>query len=731
MMDYRWQPTGISGGGGMETPSISPHDPNLMLLNCDMSGAYRSTEGGARWEMIHWAQLTGCPFCAAVFHPVDADVIFAAHSYAATLRVSRDRGVTWQPIGEGLPGNLRRLAINPVEPAVMLAATREAVYRSADGGARWERCAGFAGEALGIVFDHHSGCWIAATATGVFRSMDGGASWQPHGTGLAECRLAAFAGGSHQESGICRLYCWTVEGAVFRSLDGGATWAHCANLPVRQGYEGYARWLLVSEANPEIVYAVRPDFSAEDTVRRSADSGSSWQQVAFCDKTDPRFNLPANYITDYFLPRSLWGWSTCGAAIDPSNPDHLMFDHYCSLFITKDGGQSWQAGDVHAAPDSRWVNNGLVITTTWHYYFDPFQHDRRYICYTDLGLFRSEDAGKTWGWHRDIGANVYEIAFDPEVPGRMWAALSQVHDIPNNNIVVGSHTADGYGCVGYSEDSGDSWSERNLGQTVSDSSWPEWATGEDYSARRGLPVAPVTSVILDSRSPADSRTLYASVWQHGVFRSTDGGLTWSPRAQGLGAPGVNMRVCRLRVHADGTLFCVVTGRQVDGRLIREGVGLYRSADGGGSWQEITTGLDIRWTTDFDVDPRDSRVIYLGVCDDPGRDAKEGGLYKTIDGGQAWTRIARKSSLHFGATVRPDKPDWVYLTLTYNDAASPPLWLSKDAGTNWEPFENYPFCSAHRVHVDPEDDGTIYVTSYGGSVWKGPAEPEQNTAQDMP
>jgi hypothetical protein len=52
-----WQPIGISGGGGMFTPAISPADPNLMMLNCDMSAAYISEDGGRNWRMIGHAQL--------------------------------------------------------------------------------------------------------------------------------------------------------------------------------------------------------------------------------------------------------------------------------------------------------------------------------------------------------------------------------------------------------------------------------------------------------------------------------------------------------------------------------------------------------------------------------------------------------------------------------------------------------------------------------------------------
>ncbi len=48
----RWEPVGLSGGGGMFTPAISPADPNLMMLNCDMSAAYLSSDGGTSWHRI-------------------------------------------------------------------------------------------------------------------------------------------------------------------------------------------------------------------------------------------------------------------------------------------------------------------------------------------------------------------------------------------------------------------------------------------------------------------------------------------------------------------------------------------------------------------------------------------------------------------------------------------------------------------------------------------------------
>lgn len=755
-MTSAWQPVGLSGGGGMFTPAISPHEPGLILINCDMSGSYRSDDGGRSWSLIPWHQLTGCPFCAPAFHPAKPEVVFAAHSYAATLRVSRDRGQSWSPVGTGLPGDLRAIAIDPQHPERMIVGGKHGIFRSLDAGGSWTKVfePGPEREPTHVAFDRAPApadrrIVLVASRHSMHRSDDGGTTWRdvtPALSGGASERIAsivAFASVHDASAGRLTAYAWAYSAAaleakapamatthLLRSDDAGASWELASTIELPAGWAtGGHHFLLACDADPRRLYAVLPLNLPTGTVRRSDDRGRTWRSIANTDKSDPGFNQPVDYCSAYFLPRSIVGWAICNAFIDPRNPDRLAFAHYCHLHETRDGGRTWQGLDVRVAPGHppmgehtllprfEWISTGLVVTTTWNYYVDPFDRDRHTIAYTDLGMAQSTNAGRTWVWRRETGPNTYEMAWDPDVKGRVWAALSSVHDIPNNNIVLGGHWhGGGTGCVGYSEDHGQTWSGRNAGLPGGDDS----SRAYDWSIPT-MADAPVTSIVLDPRSPRDRRRLFASLFERGVFRSDDGGLSWRSASRGLGHVGEspNLRACRLKIHADGSLFCVVTGNLVEGRLARPGVGLFRSDDAGDSWRDLTAALDLRWACDFDVDPRDSRVIYLGVCDDSTAGREDGGLFKTENGGGTWRRIARKSSRHFGATVDPDRPEIVYMTLNYNDAKEPALWISRDAGKNWSPIEGFPFCSVHRVAFDPFDAGVIYVTTYGASVWRGP------------
>jgi photosystem II stability/assembly factor-like uncharacterized protein len=705
----------------MYMPAISPADPRLMLLGCDMSGSYRSTDGGRTWEMIHHRQLSETTAVRPIWHPTDPGIAFAASGRRGPLKVTRDRGKTWSVVPGG-PAEVEAIGVDPGRPELMVVGGGGELSRSADGGGSWKRVGAYRGQILGFHFDQTSPprdrTTFAATDRGILRSDDCGQSWRELGGGFATGQILSFAGGSRREGDTCVLYCsiearrvnGRIEGGIYRSDDRGATWTRAMGQGIdsqTKAEERNARrpaqyeFVLTTDAEPSRLYA---SLGSDGRVFRSDDRGAKWREILFHSMSSPRFNIGPNYSIDE--PGS-GGDVISGFGINPADPDLVVVADWMDCYITRDGGKTWEAAHTRSAEapgrrgkGMRWIHTGLVVTTVWHYYIDPYQPDRHYIAYTDIGYARSTDAGKTWYWQtgKPLRNTTYELAFDPATPGKIWAAFADLHDIPNYNVIIGSHYHPrASGGVGISTDFGVTWKDTS----------------------KGLPAKPITSIVVDPRSPKASRTLYASAFEAGVFKSADGGRSWTEASNGLGAAGVNVRACRIIVHPDGTLFCLVTALRKDRRFVADGPGLYRSADGGKSWEWINRSRHLLWPKDYDVDPRDSRVIYLGASD-AGPGNEQGGLYKTTDGGQTWDRVARKGGDCFGATVDPRRPDRVYLCIN-EGGEGPGLWLSRDAGRTWTALEGMPFRNAQRVTFDPRDDSIIYVSTFGGSVWRGPAE----------
>jgi photosystem II stability/assembly factor-like uncharacterized protein len=731
---FSWEPVGLSGGGGMFAPAISPADPNLMMLNCDMSAAYISEDGGHHWRMIHHAQLRSDTQCRPGFHPSDPNVIYA--SSGGRLRVSRDRGRTFVPLGnlkESLSGEI---AIHPCDPNTMLVGTRNGrCWLSHDAGTTWTVCPGPQGRVIGFHFDRtgNGRSMFAATDKAIWRSEDGGQTWTQKTDGLPWKDLQGFAGGSDPVGNITRLYCTVprkeengaLRGGVYCSRDRGETWQSAMGRGINTDTTKADQWaygsiaqyrqVLTTDARPRTVYVTNTSTGFHpphhETVYRSDDGGKSWRATYFQDPRFQQYNVAPNYVTASAGQSFKGGDTPFGAAICNSDPNRLLLV-WSQSYITHNGGDSWFNGDTYPAPGQKagpgcaWVCTGLVVTTTWDYYIDPFDPSRHYIAYTDIGFARSVDAGKTWiWWDKSSWApwrnTCYEIAFDPEVPGKMWGAFSDVHDIPNDNIISERHGHNGPGGVCLSRDFGASWRHE----------------------AQGMPLRPVTSIVLDPRSPKEARTLYAGVFLEGVYKSIDDGKTWTLKKDGLGHPQ-NMRVSRIILHQDGTLFAMVCAmRLARGEPLRgEGVGLYRSRDGAETWEKVNAARLFLYPKDFAVHPHNSNILLVGTCD-AGWGDESGGLYRTEDGGRTWQCIGREGRQTFGGYFHPRHESWLYMTLT-EGAPAAGLWLSRDNGQTWQAFNDLPFSNIQRIAFDPSDDDRMYVTTFGGSIWRGPVVPHK-------
>jgi len=749
----KWTPVGLCGGGGLYNPAVSPHDPKMMMVESDMGGRYISRDGGRTWRMIHYRQIgsavRGAP---PLIHPTRPGLIYALSGYqAARIYVSRDAGKTWRPLSNNRQpraGVITRFFVDPDHPERLFIGTAEGDVLFTDNeGGKWRQAEGIRGRVFRFAADRTDPkgrrVYFVGTPAGVFRSDDGGESFKLKAEGLPSGRrVTGFAGGSDGKRTIlyATVSCWLAEGklagGVYVSTDGAETWRRCMNPKINVQTQRTSRWakgdlpqyshVLTNDANPRRAYVYCGGTSYfppnHSTIYRTDDAGGSWTDVFFGDPRFERFNLGLDWMMSYMGQSWIGGPSRM--EISPVDPDVVMRTDGMFMFFTTDGGRSWLPGHAVKATeatedaDVTWRNNGLVNTTTWHYYVDPHEPSRHYIAYTDIGFARSFDGGLTWRWwgpgkkHTERSGfplpsgwtnTCYELAFDPDRPGKMWGAFSGHHDIPNeNSIWRGTGRSRLKGGLARTEDFGVTWKP----------------------LRNGLPEAPTLSVVVDPSSPEGRRVLYAAVYDHGVYKSTDDGESWLRKSRGLGHPD-NMRICRLHLHPDGTVFALITGMRVpaNGPFTTKGVGLYRSRDGAETWEMVNRGYLLVYPKDFGVDPSDSRVIYVGACDGPRGEPRQGGLHRTTDGGKTWTLVMRRRATHFGAYFHPARPGWIYATSCgWSDAPEGPLWVSTDNGRSWRPFTGLPFANTNRVDFDPTDDSVIYVTTFGGSVWKGPARP---------
>ena len=175
-------------------------------------------------------------------------------------------------------------------------------------------------------------------------------------------------------------------------------------------------------------------------------------------------------------------------------------------------------------------------------------------------------------------------------------------------------------------------------------------------------------------------------------------------------------------HADGTLFAMICAKRPAYRkpLMPEGVGLYRSTDAAETWQKVSATETLLYPKDFTVHPDYSDIILIGACDSSWED-ESGGLWRTTDGGRSFQRIGRRARQTFGGYFHPNHEGWIYMTLT-EGAAGAGLWLSRDNGRQWNAFHDLPFSNIQRVVLDRADGRRMYVTTFGGSVWRGPITP---------
>ncbi|MEP6952195.1 MAG: hypothetical protein ABI863_23085 [Ginsengibacter sp.] len=762
-----WKVIGPGGGGGVFLPKISPFDENLVLTHCDMTGAYISHNGGADWRMLNlWTVPNDFEF-----DPVNPNTIYIAtmgyrHSEdrgsgLSILYRSEDKGEHWRIIypdvgkaksavklqgSDQLPseiiegafdGSIQKVKVDPSDNRkIYLGLTPLQSYigadkknrdsstvmlvLSGDHGKSWKLIAKLRGQNVKAIFPGgegaNSGEVIVFTESACFQIAENTGKIVELPIPVRE--VIAVAGGKNTfyiQSDFQKEN-EEIKGGMFVSKDRGRNWAQvnngllkdCAANKLPDLRHGFA----VCETRPEVAYlsTVNPTVGDKGgidevfSIYKTINSGSNWEPVLLASSQRGFItkNFKGSWMERSFDPG--WMGSPIDLGVAPRNPD-VCFGGDARGFKTVDGGKTWEQAYSHIMPDSSSASNGLDVTTCYGVHFDPFDKNHFFVCYTDIGLFHTFNGGVSW-FHsitnvpRDWQNTCYQIEFDPKIKGKVWSVWANAHDLPREKM-FGRGSFDHFsGGVAVSNDDGHSWNKSNT----------------------GIPENSIcTNILLDPATPVNSRTLYVSVFDKGVYKSTDGGNNWENKNNGLGD---NLFAWQMRRDAKGRLFVLCSRGHRNGQEVKGEI--FFSDDHAETWTRLTLPENVTGPHDLLIDPVKPNIMYVSCWPRTiaGKDVS-GGVIKTEDGGTTWKRVFDESIRVNSAGMDPKQPNKIYIN-TFQNAA----WRSEDYGETWKRIEGYRFKWGQRAIPDIIHPGMLYLTTYGGSVFYGPADGVPNAFEDI-
>lgn len=603
----RWTPFGPAGGDASSVV-VDPGDASSIWI---VSGGsvHKSTDGGASWR----SSSRGLP---ARVEFLVGDPGRPASLYAMTrsraghpgVYRSDDGGGLWRrmPAGGAEFLTLRLLAAGPGESpggrGVLWAGTLDALWRSRDGAVSWQKVLRPAfGSFVSVAPDPvHPGTVYAATFFLRYRTTDGGETWQElpavPGGPLPAVNVLAVAPSDPQVVYQSGLSVPPDNPNTYRSRDGGATW---------QGpFPFSGDRLVVDPLDPSLVYG----GNSIEGVFVSHDGAETWSRATA--------GLPG---FDIFFGGIL------GFAGLPGRSGSALVATGKGLFLTEDAGATWRAP----------VERGLHTDPATLFLIDPF-NPKRWVIETFGDLRVTADRGASFApFAASLPGRRSTVAFDPFVLGRVWAvSFFEAESVLYRSTDLGATwsrvpgvmpsasslffpaprviLAGGIG-IHRSTDLGRTW--RRVEDGIVNPDDPETLT------------AAFDRLVRDPRRP---EVLFALGGSFGfrppviligppvIYRSPDAGRSWGiwgpsasaiafdpfdPRATFVTEDnrllvtrndGASFQMLSEFVHSDGTplwLTEIVADRGQPGQLWAATLrGVRRSRDGGGHWEDASTGL---------------------------------------------------------------------------------------------------------------------------------------------
>lgn len=530
--------------------AAADHEPGDDYVENPDAAIWRSDDGGDTW--VKGASLVGHDRPAHLYcHPTDGQTLYLASEEG--LFVSTDRGATLQPLGDLPAGHVPGLAINPQDPNEI---------------------------------------WATVWHDNLYRSTDGGQTFASMDMYKYQAAYHIFLNPAHPDV----LYYVPEWGESWVSSDGGASWQVSATTP-RPALSSHWKWDFSGKMS-----GVSPDPRdpqgawgfAKATFFRTDDGGATW--------TDS-----ASGFTGF-----AWGWWHQSIAWDPDDPNRwMMFCYDVGPQKTENNGLWFTSHGVPWDWINRWTGNGTGEVRWGGAYSGEFQpgSDGQVIL-TNFGYYfytklcRSTDGGDTWEIVIDENNDFWYVGFHPDNPNCAWAGTYR------------------------SEDGGVTWIEMSellaLGQ---------------YAEFLGY-------------DPANPDTVYAHYSGTGrIYRSTDRGATWALWTDATWKFASMDRKPVILVHPTEPHTILALNHQTGGLAKFDGT----------SWTQLgLTGAEGGPTSNFvrtiAVDPRHGNIVYLAM-NNPGFDT----VFRSTDGGQSWENISSNLSRVGGGglQVNPHTGDVMY------------------------------------------------------------------------